>query len=72
VFFKTSFDWKQPKLEPKLVLALLEQNVCFGCFGSILKQSVSEFQLNRNKQKSNRNSLIESIFWHFFQKFRVV
>ncbi len=26
--FETSFDSKQPKLEPKLVLA---QNVCFGC-----------------------------------------
>ncbi len=44
------------------------QNVCFGCFASIPKQRVSIFRLNRNKQKTNRNSLIESILWHFFQK----
>ncbi len=31
--FETSFESKQPKLEPKLVLALSEQNVCFGLFG---------------------------------------
>jgi hypothetical protein len=24
------------------------------------------FRLNRNKQKTNRNSLTESIFWYFF------
>jgi hypothetical protein len=33
------------------------------------------FQLNRNKQKTNRNSLIESIFWYFYENlelFRVV
>ncbi len=37
-----------------------KQNVCFGCFASIPKQRVSMFRLNRNKQKTNRNSLIES------------
>ena len=26
------------------------------------------FRLNRNKQKTNRNSLIESIFWYFYEK----
>ncbi len=56
VSFETSFDSKQPKLEPKL-------NVCFGCFASIPKQRVSMFWLNRNKQKTNRNSLIGSIFY---------
>jgi hypothetical protein len=40
---------------------------CFGCFASILKQRVSMFRLNRNKQKTNRNSLIESIFWYFYE-----
>jgi hypothetical protein len=29
------------------------------------------FRLNRNKQKTNRNSLIWRIFWYFFRKFRV-
>ncbi len=32
---------------------------------SIPKQRDSMFRLNRNKQKTNRNSLIESIYWSF-------
>ncbi len=39
--------------------------VCFGCFASLPKQRVSMFRLDRNKQKTNRNSLIESIFCYF-------
>jgi hypothetical protein len=42
-------------------------SVCFGCFTSIPKQRVSMFRFNRNKQKTNRNSLIESIFWYFYE-----
>ncbi len=109
VSFETSFDSKQPKLEPKLVLALFDtirlfrlfhfytetesfgvltepeqteeqpkqfdrelflvffhknlgffwfvmvcfETVCFSCFASLPKQSVSMFRLNRNKQKTN-------------------
>ena len=45
-----------------------KQNVCFGCFASIPKQRVLMFRLNRNKQKTNRNSLIGSIFCNFLQK----
>jgi hypothetical protein len=45
-----------------------KQNVCFGSFASIPKQRVSMFRLNRNKQKSNRNSLIGSIVGNFLQK----
>jgi hypothetical protein len=45
-----------------------KQNLCFGCFASIPKQRVSMFRLNRNKQKTNRNSLIGSIFCNFLQK----
>jgi hypothetical protein len=61
VSFETSFDSKQPKL----VSALSETKHLFGCFAFISKQRVSMFQLNRNKQKTNRNSLIENIVWHF-------
>jgi hypothetical protein len=45
VSFETSFDSKQPKLEPKLFFfsALSEKNVCLGFFGSIPKQRVSVF-----------------------------
>ncbi len=60
-----------PKLELKPVLALSEQNICFGCFASMPKQRVSVFPLNRNEQKSNRNSMIKSLFWYFFRKFWV-
>jgi hypothetical protein len=135
VSFKTSFDSKQPKLEPKLVSALSETKclfrlfrfytktesfdvliepkqtedhpkqfdkehiwlfytenlgffrfflffsvflffcffpvcfeiVCFGYFASILKQRVSMFRLNRNKQKTHSNSLKESIFVYFLE-----
>ncbi len=126
VSFETSFDWTQPKVEPKLDSALSEskrlfllfrfyteaesfgvstepkqteeqqkqcdrehillfflqnlglsgwfgfvlvcfETVCFGCFGSIPKQRVLMFRLNQNKQKTNRISLIESIFWYFPQ-----
>ncbi len=45
-----------------------KQNVCFGCFASVPKQRVSMFRLNRNKQETNRNSLIGSIFCYFLQK----
>ncbi len=71
VSFETSFDSKQPKLEPKLVLALSETKHLFCCFASIPKQRVLMFQLNRNKQKTNRNSLMGSIFCNFFRKLRV-
>jgi hypothetical protein len=39
--------------------------VCFCCFASILKQRVSMFRLNQNKQMTKQNSLIERIFWYF-------
>ncbi len=41
------------------------ETVCFGCFASILKQRVSMFRLNQNKQKTHTNSLKESIFGYF-------
>ncbi len=41
-------------------------------FGSIPKQRILVFGLNRNKQKINRTSVIESIFWYFFKKLTVV
>jgi hypothetical protein len=33
-----------------------KQDVCFGCFGSISKQGVSVFRLNRNKNKTTETS----------------
>jgi hypothetical protein len=51
----------QPKLEPKLVWALSETVVS-------LFYNVSMFRLNQNKQKTNLNSLIGSIFFNILQK----
>ncbi len=63
VSIRNNWNWNRNKFwhYPK-------QNVCFGCFASIPKQRVSMFRLNRNKQKTNRNSLIGSIFFYFLQK----
>jgi hypothetical protein len=33
-----------------------KQDVCFGCFGSISKQGVSVFRLNRNKKKTTETT----------------
>ncbi len=61
---------KQPKLEPKLVSALSKtpkQNICFGCFASYTeKESFWCFDWTET------NCLIESIFWYFFRKCKVV
>ncbi len=53
VSFETSFDSKQPKLEPKLVSTLSETKRLFRLFRFLPKQRVSVFRLNRNKQKIN-------------------
>ncbi len=66
--FETSFDSKQPKLEPKLVSALSETKT-FVSVVSLLYQN-REFRLNQNKQKTNLNSLIGSIFCYFLQKIK--
>ncbi len=44
----------------------------FRLFHSVPRQRVSVFWLNCNKQKINQKSFIESIFWYFSRKFRVV
>ncbi len=43
----------------------VSKQFCFSFFVPILKQRISMFRLNRNKQKTNRNSLIERLFWYF-------
>jgi hypothetical protein len=37
----------------------------------LYRNRVSMFRLNKNKQKTNRNSLIGSIFYYFYRKFMV-
>ncbi len=77
VSFQTSFDSKQlklePKLEPKLVSALSETKRLFWLFRFYIETEILDVtvRLNRNKQKTNRNSLIGSIISHFLQNIRV-
>jgi hypothetical protein len=65
VSFETSFHSKQPKLEPKLVSTLSKTKRLFRLFRFFTETESFGVLL---EQKSNRNSLIESIFWYFFQK----
>jgi hypothetical protein len=53
---ETSFVLKQPKLEPKLVLALSETRRLFRLFRFNIETGSFVFRNNRNKQKTNRNS----------------
>jgi hypothetical protein len=65
VSFETSFDSKQPKLEPKLVSALSETKRLFRLFRFYTETAFRCFRLNQNKQKTHPNSLNESILWYF-------
>ncbi len=58
--FETSFDSKQPKLEPKLVSALSETQRLFRLF-----------RFYTETESFDRNSLIGSIFCNFLQKIYV-
>jgi hypothetical protein len=70
VSLETSFDWKQPKLEPRQS-ALSETKRLFRLFRLYTETESFGVSIEPKQQKSNRNSLIESIFWYFFRKFRV-
>ncbi len=63
VSFEASFDSKQLKL----VTALSETKRLFRLFQFYTKNESFGVRLIQNKQKSNRNSLIESIFWYFWE-----
>ncbi len=63
---ETPKQWAPLPLQLNCIWHYPKQNVCFGCFASIPKHRVSMFRLNQKKQKTNRNSLIGSIFCYFF------
>jgi hypothetical protein len=65
VSFETSFDSKQPKLEPKLVSTLSETQRLFRLFRFYTETESFDVSIEPNKQKTNRNSLIGSIFSNF-------
>ncbi len=68
VSFETIFVSKQLKLEPKLVSVLSETKRLIWLFLFYTETEGFNVSLNRNKQKTNRNHLIGSIFWYFFWK----
>ncbi len=43
----------------------LFQNILFRLFRFYTETESFMLRLNKNKQKTNQNSLIESVFWHF-------
>ncbi len=55
VSFETSFDSKQPKLEPKLVSALSETKRLFRLFRNYTETACFGVSIESNKQKTNRN-----------------
>jgi hypothetical protein len=68
VSLETIFDSKQPKLEPKLVSALSENKRLFRLFRFYTETESFDVSIERNKQTTNPNSLVGSIFCYFFQK----
>jgi hypothetical protein len=79
VSYKTSFDSKQPKLEPKLVSILFETrrlfrlfrfNIETACFGVSIEPKQNKN--NRNKQKKKKlvkSKTFKAIVSRFFLKF---
>ncbi len=69
--FETSFNSKQPKLEPKLVSALSETKRLFRLFCFYTETESFDVSIEPKQKKTNQNSLIGSIFCYFFQKISV-
>jgi hypothetical protein len=55
VIYKTSFDSKQPKLEPKLALTLSETRCLFRLFRFNIKTTCSGVSIKLKQKKMNRN-----------------
>jgi hypothetical protein len=68
VSFETSFDSKQPKLEPKLVSALSKTTCLFWLFRFYTKTESFGVSIEPKQTEVNQNSLIESIFLYFFSE----
>jgi hypothetical protein len=68
VSFETSFDSKQPKLEPKWVSALSETKRLFRLFRFYTETESFDVSIEPKQTEDQPNSLIGSIF---YRKFRV-
>jgi hypothetical protein len=72
VSFETSFDSKQPKLEPKLVSALSETKRLFRLFRLYTKTEIFDVSIEQKQTEDPPKQFKREYIWVFFRKFRVV
>ncbi len=70
--FETSFDSKQPKLEPKLVSALSETKRLFRLFRLYTKTEIFDVSIEQKQTEDPPKQFKREYIWVFFRKFRVV
>ena len=70
--FETSFDSKQPKLEPKLVSALSETKRLFRLFRFYTETESFDVSIEPKQTEDPPKQFKREYIWKFFQKFRVV
>ncbi len=72
VSFETSFDSKQPKLEPKLVSALSETKCLFRLFRFYTETERFDVLTEPKQTEDPPKQIKREYIWVFFSKFRVV
>jgi len=72
VSFETSFDSKQPKLEPKLVSALSETKRLFRLFRFYTETESFDVSIEPKQTEDPPKQFKREYIWEFFWKFRVV
>ncbi len=70
--FETSFDSKQPKLEPKLVSALSEAKRLFRLFRFYTETESFDVSIEPKQTKDPPKQFEREYIWVFFRKFRIV
>jgi hypothetical protein len=72
VSFETSFDLKQPKLEPKLVSALSETKLLFRLLRFYTETESFDVSIEPKQTEDQPKQLDREHILVFFRKFRVV
>ncbi len=72
VSFETSFDSKQPKLEPKLVSVLSETKHLFRLFCFYTETESFDVSIEPKQTEDPPKQFKRVYIWVFFRKFRVV
>ncbi len=68
VSFETSFDSKQPKLEPKLVLALSETKRLFRLFRFYTETESFDVSIEPKQTEDQPKQFDRELIWYFLQK----